>query len=117
MDAPLESLVKLIGRALEESAKDMENHHSEDHATGAAAYAGADAIRRVAGVISYVLIGTEDFSHTRDEKLLAFADATLAIMETDEEWSPDTLESVSAIATDLKLATSDDDAMFKRTER
>lgn len=62
----IEKVVKTLCRELEVTAKDMENHGSQDHATAAAAYAGAEAIRRVAGTIGWILLGTEDFREDKE---------------------------------------------------
>lgn len=49
----------------------------------------------------------------RHVQLVKFAKATLAIMQSDEEWSSSTLGDISSAAFDFGLAETDDDGMFK----
>lgn len=44
-----------------------------------------------------------------------FADCVLAVLESDEEWSGDTLDVIAADAQRLGLATLDDRGMFVRS--
>ena len=57
--------VKTLCREIEKVAGDVEREDSNgDHATQVANYAAANAMRQIASVIGYTLIGTEDFRET-----------------------------------------------------
>lgn len=98
MDAAISRLIKTLGRELEASAADFEDAHSADHATSQAHYAAAEAIRRVAGVIGYVLIGTEDFSQAADDPEARLNEIRNKAAGWGDMDADETLEFIQAIA-------------------
>lgn len=52
----------------------------------------------------------------RNERLIAFAERTLQILECEKEWSELTADLIHERAVELGLATLDKDGMFKRTQ-
>ena len=58
---------------------------------------------------------TEEMIMTEDEALIAFARATLEILETDREWNSDTISRIEQAAYACDVATVNDDSYFVRT--
>lgn len=53
---------------------------------------------------------------TKRGKLAQFGARVLEILETQHEWSADTLDEIALAADDLELARSNRQAKFERTE-
>lgn len=49
-------------------------------------------------------------------KLIEFAEAVLACLENDLEWSADTTDEISNLAYSMGLAETDEDGAFKAKE-
>ena len=52
----------------------------------------------------------------RNERLIAFAEMTLRILEGEKEWTVGTADLIHERAVELGLATLDKDGMFRRTQ-
>lgn len=46
-------------------------------------------------------------------RLIRFAEEVLALLEEEKEWSSDTLSEIAAAAVTERLATHDDEGMFR----
>lgn len=51
----------------------------------------------------------------RERLIYDFGLKVLKILETEQDWTPGTLDDISAVAYDYSLADSDDDGLFCRS--